>query len=68
MSKKHIKTQMRKLRTQTAIAKKRSNKGWNGEYPTLSIEDDYYATADHLSYSDLGDLLDRSEAYAGSYN
>jgi hypothetical protein len=58
---------MRKLRTQANIAKKRSNKVGH-DYMSLSIEDDYYATADHLSYSDLGDLLDRSEAYAGSYN
>lgn len=67
MSKKQIKTQMRKLRTQSSIAKKRSKKVGH-DYMSLSLEDDYYATADHLSYNDLGDLLDRSEAYAGSYN
>lgn len=63
MSKKANKTQMRKLQTRAGIEKKRAKKMGIG-YMSMSITDDYYATADHLSYDDLNDLMGTSRFYA----
>lgn len=67
MSKKANKTQMRKLQTRAAMEKKRAKKVGHG-YMSLALEDDYYATADHLSYEDLNDLLNTSRIYASVDN
>lgn len=64
MSKKSLKTQMRKLNTRAAVEKKRA-KQVGHDYMSLSIADDYYATADHFSYDDLNDLIDIPERYSG---
>jgi hypothetical protein len=63
MSKKINKKQIRKLQTHAAIQKKKSKKLGFG-YMEGSIADDYYATADHLSYDDLNDLMGTSRFYA----
>lgn len=67
MSKKANKTQMRKLQTRTAMEKRRAKKVGHG-YMSLALEDDYYATADHLSYHDLNDLLGVSRLYGNTDN
>lgn len=63
MSKKANKKEIRKMQTRAAIEKKRAKKMGIG-YMSMSVADDYYATADHLSYDDLNDLMGTSRFYA----
>jgi hypothetical protein len=64
MSKKINKTMQRKIAAQTAMEKRRAKK-YGYSTANLLLEDDYYATADHLSYEDLNELLALPQRISG---
>lgn len=64
MAKKAYKREFRKMQTRNAMEKKRSYSRASGNaYKFLGNE--YYSTADHLSYDDLSYLLNLPQPYIG---